>query len=142
MHPEKRPNPDPSLELLEARLRTLPRPPIPADLEARLLAAIPAKRSIPPRRWGVRVGAISALAAACLLAVIAWPWSGGKYSAPKTIPSASQVASRPTEDSAPIASLRADRQVLDEAEPPTFTWPLPESSPIRFSASIPADLLD
>ena len=142
MPPEKRPNPDRSLEALEARLRALPQPPIPADLESRLLAAIPAKRSIPPRRWGVRVGAISALAAACLLAVIAWPWRDGEHSDPKTIQSTVRVTPRPTEDSAPIASLRPARQVLDEAEPPTFTWPLPESSPIRFSASIPADLLD
>jgi hypothetical protein len=143
MHPEKRPNPDRSLESLEARLRALPRPPIPADLEARLLATIPAKRSI-VRSRGVRVGIIGALAAACLFVVIAWPRGDGdrSISRPKTIETTRQGLPRLPNDSAPIASLRAVRQALDEAEPPTFTWPLPEPSPVRFSTSIPSDLLD
>jgi hypothetical protein len=142
MHPEKRPNPNRSLELLEARLRSLPQPPIPADLEARLLATIPAERSIPRRRWGVRVGVFGALAAACVLAVLAWPRPDGKHPSPKRNESTSQVTHRPPDDSAHIASLRAARQVQDETEPPTFTWPLPEPSPMRFSTSIPPDLLN
>ena len=144
MNPERHPNPDQSLEALEARLRALPQPPIPADLEARLLATIPAERSIPRRRWGIRVGAIGALAAACLLVAIAWPRRDGENSIRglKTIESAHKVTRRLPDDSAPIASLRAARKVLDETEPPTFTWPLPEPSPIRFSSSIPPDLLD
>jgi hypothetical protein len=143
MHPEKRPNPDPSLESLEARLRALPQPPIPADLEARLLATIPAKRSL-PRRWGVRVGAIGALVAACLLVVIVWPRRDRDLpiTRPNTIESVQKATPRPPDDSARMASMRSARIVFDEAEPSTFTWPLPEPSPIRFSASIPADLLD
>ena len=73
---EKRPKPDGSPESLEARLRALPQPPVPAGLEARLLAAIPAKMPAPRQRWAVRVGVVSAVgevAAACLLAVLAWP---------------------------------------------------------------------
>jgi hypothetical protein len=30
----------------------------------------------------------------------------------------------------------------DEAETPTFTWPLPQTPPTTPSAAIPADLLD
>jgi len=73
MHPERRPNAGRSPESLEARLRALPQPPVPADLEARLLATIPAAILIPQRRWGVWVGALGALAAACLVVVLAWP---------------------------------------------------------------------
>jgi hypothetical protein len=144
MHPEKRPNPDRPLEALEAQLRALPQPPIPADLEARLLATIPAELSRPQRRWGVWVGVLGTLAAACVLAVIAWPRPNAEHPIPssKRIASAPQAIPRPPVDSAGIASLRASRPIVDEAEPPTFTWPLPEPSPLRFSNSIPPDLLD
>jgi hypothetical protein len=139
MHPERRPNPDQSLESLEAQLRALPQPPIPADLEARLLATIPAKRSTPRRHWGIRVGV---LAAACLLAVIAWPRGDGNRPISRTIETPFRASVQPPDDSANIASLRTARKALDDGEPPTFTWPLPEPSPIRFSTSIPPDLLD
>ncbi len=43
---QRRPNSDRSPESLEARLRALPQPPIPSELEARILAAIPARPSI------------------------------------------------------------------------------------------------
>ena len=68
MHPQKRPGPDRSPEGLEARLRALPPPPVPAELEARLLAAIPAPR----RRRPIWAGVVGVLAAACLLAALAW----------------------------------------------------------------------
>ncbi len=41
---QRRPNSDRSLESLEARLRALPQPPIPGELEARILAAIRPER--------------------------------------------------------------------------------------------------
>src|SRR6266481_4229426 len=92
MHPASRPNPDESSESLEARLRALPQPPVPADLEARLLGAIPApaERPFQRRRWAVGVGVFGPLAAACLLAVFAWPRSDGN----------DPVPNGPTKDSA------------------------------------------
>ena len=42
---QRRPNSGRSPESLEARLRALPQPPVPGDLEARILAAIPVKVS-------------------------------------------------------------------------------------------------
>jgi ferric-dicitrate binding protein FerR (iron transport regulator) len=143
MHPERRPNRDRSPEALEARLRALPQPLVPADLEARLLANIPRVLPIPRRRWGVWAGAVGALAAACLLAVLAWSARDGKNSDPSSGPgqSATQVTPRPLDDSANI-TWRQARRDLDEAEMSTFTWPLPETSPIRLLTSIPPDLLD
>jgi hypothetical protein len=141
---DRRPNPDESPEALEARLRALPRPPVPADLEARLLAAIPTETLVPPRRWAVWVGVAGALAAACLLAVLAWPRRDGKGPAPGPTPreSAHQATPRPPDDSDDLAVWREARRVLDGAEPPTFTWPLEETLPIRVSTSLPPDLLD
>ena len=40
------PNSDRSLESLKARLRALPQPPVPRDLESRLLASVPVAASI------------------------------------------------------------------------------------------------
>ena len=76
MQPQRRPNSDRSPESLEARLRALPAPPVPSDLEARILAAIPPQ--ISRATWpgantastSFAVGHPSAQrAAACLLAV-------------------------------------------------------------------------
>jgi WD40 repeat protein len=82
MHSERRPKPDRSPESLEARLRALPRPHVPAGLEARLLATIPADRPIPRRRRAAWIGAVGTLAAACLLAVLVWPRRSGKVPVP------------------------------------------------------------
>src|SRR5437879_4932196 len=122
MHSDRRPNADRSPEALEARLRALPQSPVPADLEARLLATIPAERPIPPRRWAVRVGVVGALAAACLLAVLAWLGRDGKGPAPRppTTESARKDTPRPPDASASIAAWLESRRVLDEATIPTF----------------------
>ena len=64
----KRPNSDPTVESLEARLRGLPPPFVPSDLQARLLAAIPSKvrentvtfRSWRPAIWsGAAIGLLT-----------------------------------------------------------------------------------
>jgi hypothetical protein len=122
----------------------LPPPPIPADLEARLLAAIPAQLPIPQRRWAAWAGAVGTLAAACVLVVLAWPGRDNKNTVPSppTSQPAAQVKPRPPEGPASIAALLKARRDLDEPEPPTFTWPLPETPPITLSTSIPPDLLD
>jgi hypothetical protein len=158
MRPEKRLNPERSPDSLEARLRALSQPPIPADLEARLLATIPAEGPIPKPpsplsapegegrrgRWAVWAGVVGAMAAACLLAFLAWPRRDGKppVSSPGKTESAHQDTSPPPDASAGIAALLQARRDLVEAETPTFTWPLPEASPIGLSTSIPADLFD
>src|SRR5262245_35332806 len=124
MHPQGHPNPDRSPEALEARLRALPQPPVPADLEARLLAAIPAGRV--RGRWAVWVGVVGAVAAACLLAVLAWPGRTGKVPAPHPEPgeAAHKAPSQPAEEPVSIAAWRESRRVLDGADIPPFTWPL------------------
>ena len=143
MHPKRRPNPDRSPEALEARLRALPQPPVPAELQARLLAAIPPERPIPQRRWAVWVGAVGTLAAACLLALLAWPGRTGKdIPRPPTRGSARQSTPPAPDDSARITAWREARRVLEGAEPPAFTWPLEETAPLMVSTSIPPDLLD
>jgi hypothetical protein len=138
MQPERHPNPDRSPEALEVRLRALPPPTVPADLEARLLAAIPPQRPLPQWRSVVWVSVVGALAAACLLVVLAWQGRGVK--APVPIPEKNEFArkapTRPQDDPAGIAAW------LEGTETPTFTWPLEETSPTTASISIPPDLLD
>jgi hypothetical protein len=133
MYSDGRPNTDRSPESLEARLRALPQPPVPADLEARLLATIPGKTPIPQRRWGVWVGAVAASAAACLLAVLAWPGRDGKNPVPSpgtresvhqvTVPSPSP--SPPTSVSAPALGAGLPTPALGAGllTPPTLQPP-------------------
>jgi hypothetical protein len=128
---------------MEERLRALPQPGVPAGLEARLLATIPKKSSIRWRPWAVCVGPGGALAAACLLLMLAWPGhnrldparSDGQS---KTV---HEVTPRSPADSARVAALSFARRDLDEAEPARFVWPLPETARTRVTL-IPADLLN
>jgi hypothetical protein len=141
MHPERRPSPDRSAEALEGRLRALPPPPVPDGLEARLLARIPAERPPARRRWAVWVGVAGALAAACLLAVLAWPRRDDRPPAPSPPKeSVKHVPPRPPDGPAAFAAWRETRRALDGAELPSFAWPLGETAPVRVSA--PPDLLD
>jgi hypothetical protein len=162
MHPERRPNPDRSPEALAARLRALPQPPIPAGLEARLLAAIPpvglvrragtgqGSRSARGtywgtmrRRWAVWAGVIGAVAAACLLAVLGWRGRDGRNPIPnpKGNVSVRRGSPQPPDDSA-RGAWREARRVLDGGEPAPFAWPLPQTTPRTFTTSIPAALFD
>jgi len=112
---------------------------VPADLEARLLAAIPPQRLLPRwRRSVVWVSVAGALAAACLLAVLAWQGRNAKdpVPGPEKNEFVRKVIPRPQDDPVGIAGW------LEGAETPTFTWPLEETSPITASLSIPPDLLD
>src|SRR5437588_428657 len=72
MPSDNRPEPDRSLETLKARLRALPQPPVPAHLEALLLATVPGAMPISPRRWAVRASLLAAALAACVMAMLAW----------------------------------------------------------------------
>jgi hypothetical protein len=117
----------------------LPQPAVPADLEARLLAAIPAARSMPSRRWAIWV---VALAAACVLIALVWRGrDGGRGTVPNDPTSSSdrQVTPRLPE--------RRDRRPDADREPdlvtmPAFVWPIEETSPMRVSTPISPDLLD
>jgi hypothetical protein len=129
MQPERRPNLPRSPESLEARLRALPQPPIPADLEARLLAGIPAALPIRRWRWAVWVGLAGAAAAACLLIVLAWPRRDRPAPSPPHAPE-------------PIAVEPESGRMLDEDELPAFHWPFSEPSPTMVSTAIPAEPLD
>ena len=153
---QRRPSSDRSLESLEARLRALPQPPIPSELEARILAAIPARpsnndelrhgRSSASRRWRLTVwaGASVAAAAACLLAVRFWPEPDHQHTAPILVAdpgsteSARQATPRPQSDSPWFMA----HQDLVETEMPTFTWPIQEKSPLMVSTALRPDLFD
>ena len=144
MPPEMLPNSDRSREALEARLRALPQPPVPADLEARLLATIPAAIPRPRRRRTVWVGVGGALAAACLLAILAWSGRDGGRPVPSPPTSASALLgpSRPPDGSAGRPDWLEARRNPDGPDMPPFTWPLEEKSAFKVSTSIPPELFD
>ena len=135
------PNSDRSLESLETRLRALPAPPVPGDLESRLLSGIPAQTpqweqliGSRQRRWVIWGGLAGALAAACLLITLLWPKSEGsriKIVKDDGHPDSSEKSLRPE-----------SRRDSDTVSIGTFTWPLDESSPMLASTAIPPDLLD
>ncbi len=133
------PNSDRSLESLEARLRALPGPPVPGDLETRLLSTIPAEMPMwehgsHRRRWVIWLGLTGALAAACWLIVLSWPRSdGSKIEVVKH-----DGGSPGNSDPPPVREVRQDFG----PSLGTFTWPLKEDSPMLASTAIPPDLLD
>jgi hypothetical protein len=78
---------------------------------------------------------VAALAAACLLAVLAWPRRGRNdpVTRPDTNPSANRVARPPSSP-----PWREARRTLDETESAPFTWPLRNT----LTTSIPPELFD
>src|SRR5262245_54067693 len=138
MHAEPSPNPGRSAEALAARLRSLPLPPVPDGLESRLLAAVPVLRPT-RRRWIVRAGLAGALAAACLLAVLAWSGRNVQLPGPPQGPGP-DLTQRPAD----LETLTIGRDVehgLAQAQKATFSWPLEERSPITVATAPPADVL-
>jgi hypothetical protein len=92
------------------------------------------------RRWAVWGGAVVALAAACLLAMLVWPLRDSKKQVPSSPMSrtADPVALRPLDVSHGVTPLLEARRDLDSAEMPTFVWPLEN----LLSASTPLDRLE
>jgi hypothetical protein len=92
------------------------------------------------RRWAVWGGAVATLAAACLLAILAWPPRDTKNPGPN--PPMSQtgkdVARRSSDVSHDVTPLLEARRDLDVAAMPRFVWPLENV----LSVSTPLDLLD
>jgi len=153
MPPERSEKPD----SLEARLRRLPPPSVPADLEARLLAAIPTSESSNHRlglsakpqamsgrrwRWAWWMGAASALAAACLLIVLAWPKGEGQKAVLDSKDRVTTTSPTPsTLPHSPQGTLQAQGDP-DDLKLPPFTWPVQEATHVTLSSSIPSDLLN
>ena len=156
MQPQGRSDSDGFSEPLERRLRNLPPLPIPDDLEARLLAAIPAEnlREIlhcvcaSRQRRTLWAGAGVAFATACLLTVLLWPKIEDKDTVhrlavnPDKSEAAHQSAPERPDESLNIVSRLEDRRCLMELERQAFTWPIHEKSPLMVSSEIPRDLLD
>jgi hypothetical protein len=92
------------------------------------------------RRWTIWGVSLGTLAAACLLAILAWPWRDTNNPGPN--PSMSQtgkpVARRSSDVSHDFTPFHLARRDLDEAAMPGFAWPLEN----RLSASTPLDLID
>jgi hypothetical protein len=119
-----------------------PRPEHVADLRALILDRLgPPQADRPSRmRWLV----ISGLAAAGLLAVLAWPPGGGKNPVPgfSGQQSSDPITPRPRQVPTSVAAWGNVRRGLNLSEMPTFSWPLQDSSGLSRSTSIPPDLLD
>jgi hypothetical protein len=158
MLPRRLPNSDRSSESLEAWLLDLPKPPVPSDLEARILAAIPARSaayqmprlgaSALRRRLVLWASASIAAAAACLLAVRFWPEPVDRNSAHDVVvtpsptgPGQQRTHRQPGESLWTTPLLKAGQE-LEGTEMPTFSWPVQEKSPLLVSTAVTRDLLD
>jgi hypothetical protein len=156
MHPEQH------SELLEARLRALPPPPVPRDLEARLIAAVPPAGTNPLPPETTRIGwrapirkqrrrlflaaVASGLAAACLLTFLGWRARRPEAIVPVVLPHGSDSVRR---DSSPVLETDAKlaprleaRRVLGGSEQGAFVWPVESPMPATLASRIPPDLLN
>jgi hypothetical protein len=140
--------PDEDMDLL-ARLvsesgdpQVEPRPEHVAGLRARLLDRLGPPRSARPWRTRLLIG--SGLAAACILAVLAWSRRHVNHpvASRDASQSAPQVTHRPPDDSSRNAALPEVRRGLDGMENVTFNWPLQETVCLMVSSPISPDLLD
>jgi hypothetical protein len=92
------------------------------------------------RRWAAWVSAIGILAAACLLAMLAWPRHDTTHpvsNAPAS-QNGNEVAHQSSGVPRDLTPLLVPRRALDVAEMPRFVWPLEHA----LSASTPLGLLD
>jgi hypothetical protein len=165
MQSQENPHPDQSLRALEARLRALPEPAVPAGLEARLLAAIPnnfandamirAATNVPTdvssdftverQGWIAVASVILALVTVCLLAVFG---SGGRDGGESLVAihgvslPASQNRPRPIDELTDVVLSPLDERILERAGLSKFRWPIQETPRVKASYSIPRDLAD
>jgi hypothetical protein len=101
----------------------------------------------PPRNdwaWRTRGLVASGLAAACLLAVLAWPRGDGTNPVPDSSgkQSSDPITPRPRLEPTSVAAWGNVRRGLNLSEIPPYSWPLPKPSRHSRLASIPPDLLD
>jgi hypothetical protein len=157
MLPQRRPISDRSSESLEARLRALPPPPVPVDLEARILAAIPAEppnkmprvaRGFGRRPLAAWAGAAAVVVAVALLAVLLRRGPDTEKNTPNVVSNTQNTkAARQVKTQQPgyalgVTSWLRARRDLDPAESPLFIWPIQEKSPLMVSSTNRLDLLD
>jgi hypothetical protein len=121
-----RPENDETLEALAHRLRCLPAPPVPSELEGRLLAAIPSRRRVRrTRSW--LAAAVLLAPAACLLIVLRLPHGVVEPDSVKSGAAVPEVASRPptlwTYEQA-LRQPNADASVILDRAGTAFTWPV------------------
>ena len=117
-----------------------PRPEHVAALRAKLLNRLGPHRAIQPWRTPWLMGA--SLAAACLLAALAWPRPEVENPAPDTSQSAPRVTLHPPDDPSGGAAWLSARSGLDGTQAPTFHWPIQETASLMVSSPVPPDLLD
>lgn len=146
MHDNRSTDSNPPAGSLEARLRALPPPSVPADLERRLLAAIPAprpfaraNRPIAPRHWLAAAGVCGTLAAACLLIALALPRGDATKSVADT--DETRYVTAETNVAAAHAGNRT-RPVFDASKPPKFAWPLAGSPTLTAASRVRAVSFD
>ncbi|MGH7193386.1 MAG: hypothetical protein ACREJM_07600 [Candidatus Saccharimonadales bacterium] len=140
MHNNKSIDSNPPAGSLESRLRALPQPRVPADLERRLLATIPEHRAIRPRRWRAATGVSGLLAAACLLVALALSRSDGPMPVANRDQSR-QVAGAPNHDDA-VPAEGHPRPLFDSSKPPKFAWPLAGARSLAAASSSRVLLFD
>jgi hypothetical protein len=94
----------------------------------------------PRRRWAVWTGAAGTLAAACFLAILAWPRSDSDNHGPtpRINDSGTVIAHQSPDRPHDFSPLLQARRNLDESALPGFVWPLENV----LSASTPLDRLD
>jgi hypothetical protein len=112
-----------SLEALEEQLRRLPEPKVPEDLEAKLIAAIPAVASIPqvarPRKWQWSAGAVVAAAAALVVLFLLLPRGRNPDAAQRPSAPDNRRLTQSTRGALAINSLK-------ETDPCNILPPLPD----------------
>ena len=138
-------------ESLEARLRSLTPPPVPDDLEARILAAVPVftphVRNLSLRRGPLLAGASIASVAACFMVVfvlrsLQQPIGGVLDSRLVETPAWNKSEQIQTGKFLDIVARLEDRRGLNELELPMFSWPIHETSAMMCSKAILRDLLE
>jgi hypothetical protein len=120
------PENDETLESLAHRLRRLPPPPVPASLEARLLAAIPPRRLARPDRIWLAAAMLLA-PAACLLLMLRLSHGVVKPDLVKRNDAVPLIASQSPTLWTYEQALRqpdADASVMLDRAGPTFAWPV------------------
>jgi hypothetical protein len=135
----------------------LPRPPVPGDLEARILAAIPSRASSEkpsaghsPRLRRLAAWSVAALASAAA-GVLAIRFSPGPHPNNRDLnPVETPVASRaahPTRTQSSDDPLHTTAWLKAQDDPealgvPSFTWPIPQKPPSMVSIAFRPDLSD